>query len=1649
MGFSSQLDWSGTGGGLQVDLAEDECHGDAFDPPGVGYPVLFSMGAFSYGGILQSWKESDSATDAKYYTVNVSGPREIVAGCQVILNSYNGPTMGVPNLVNVYGWLEAAYGGLCSESGFTGDVDPGLSGYLTYPPAPGYGGALNSEMGIPWNLILISLNILLNTTGSTYGEGLKFRSHRYYVDLSEMPLMSGVVRIPGESMDLDSLIAHVCHLSGRDYFYELITIGDNDCTGGLSHVIKVHVSTPPWQSYDASAELVDSACGSDIEARLSLGKISGAIDSASCVHSQGRGLELRNEVTNAMITGEFRQDIWQMPYSGEGDGNDTIWPYWGKNPDGTIIIGEEYSDGTFPEEQDETDHGHHFVAKTEHLGIGVDSWDVTVLELQAALAGRTEWEAWLGEFEPAKFAQMYGVSEQSVRDKFGGHIGNRLAQALKEGVTPDQALMKALDLVNLKKGDVQNIGKDTYDEKHNKITILFDFLRKFAQEYYGKKFLVKLPFLCKRYDPDTPWTFETSWECSDSGWTEWPVLGIPNNHWVLNQFRTDDGKIRCFLKFTSNKPMILDNLSKEDHFAIDLYNVFVAGTADEIVWLSPTDARVVVTLSGPIKKHNPYNVLPEHLLAFALLGHIHEFDRTRFLQPLKSPTNDKSNLGMEQPFLMPVAAAVPLQSTRLVYGPWFAKPLDFGGFNFFVGGSFFRGDDKGKTVYSRETGFAPWHFGNFQLLNICAYNTAVSMLGDKYVVEMGDITIPGAPTGSIGDYLVAGGPIISSIDVQIGRGSGAVTTTYRMKTHTPDTAAMAKYRLEQVRHALKVGMNANRIFKKFAMERLRNQFQSRLDQQLLAWKTKVGLSGTSSHDLMGGQACEDADGPSHDNEGYEAATQADEPHAETVMNNTEGRKELLNIRGDSNAYYRRRAYMENIGMFRPFSTLPHTKKASEDDAYFIAHWRDDINHDLILSDGGGTETGRAKLPPEAGCPTGEGGYLTNNVDYFSHEQVPPIFCKEHHLPINITTLSPFLSRGRSLLPGWSEGGVCMSPDPDASKGHDIEYIARDGVYPTHLSVRHPGDNYSTKHWYRAIALRGPLVLAGWGFDIDNKPVPNASTDYPNNPKMQFEQDWLRKPQKWMCGPVDLRWDYKRNVWTAPTPMKPVKLELIEHLCPGGSANAILYNDQVQYDNNGAPLDVDNECEKYGYKVKVFSNAMYPVPKGWHIMAYFDTTLNHYQLINHDPLPIVVVNITEDMLCGGVEGGGVIVGPAGSMCNLDPCGALSGMSIRLMNTLNQPICQPRKCFAWICGFECSEEGEPGPTLDDCEAISPQPIRAHGVILQAEFKPSCVVTHLELLEYKCWANELSEDEDDIVIWSQGAVEVCDDTTVTFTPDCRLIVDDEHPTAYVTVYNECELDCPPEVQFTPNCTIIHEPYGECMAEVVVTCECDCTCNCETTTGTTTFCPWGPYFAEGIIPLYIQQGMVPGGDTCDCWLLNCENSYAILDMAQIAANLTMACEPTSVDFDCQLTGCDDSYGEVDLSDIASNISLLCEESTLTFEVDARFIPGACTLTVKVMNKNYYEYYWYALCICTRALWHEGEFGPASCGINTTPVCDLDCDAIQCTEPTYTCSAYTPSKPVGELTGSYLRWEGIKDDDELLVLETDCTEIDNSCGSY
>jgi hypothetical protein len=119
-GVDASVGWNEQSSTVTVRLVEDTQNGDRFRPGIVGSPVSLMIEAFRFDGIIQYWKNVGSFAGNPTYEVQITDPREILAGVQIILGSFRQPVSAMPNLINAFGHYESILGfggGLVNEAG--------------------------------------------------------------------------------------------------------------------------------------------------------------------------------------------------------------------------------------------------------------------------------------------------------------------------------------------------------------------------------------------------------------------------------------------------------------------------------------------------------------------------------------------------------------------------------------------------------------------------------------------------------------------------------------------------------------------------------------------------------------------------------------------------------------------------------------------------------------------------------------------------------------------------------------------------------------------------------------------------------------------------------------------------------------------------------------------------------------------------------------------------------------------------------------------------------------------------------------------------------------------------------------------------------------------------------------------------------------------------------------------------------------------------------------------------------------------------------------------------------------------------------------------------------------------------------------------
>lgn len=337
------IGWGSTPSSLSINLVEA---GDQkFIQPTIGMPTFFDYNGWKFGGIVQKWTRN-RGSGGFTYEVTLNDPRQILSGTQVILFGYTGMTFGLPNIYNVFGYLETV-------QGF------------------GASGATSESFGMNGRLAIQTLQSLINTTP------LSYLGYYYFVDLTNLYNICGVdYRISGASKyNLMEMITSIAEDAIADLFIRL------EYRNGQNWIVPYFISRANPPAFAAIENFINTA-------QITYGTISNSV-----------GRELVTEPTSKMIVGGqvcklygVNQNLSDEDLSGKkNDGSfhntiddqaniqhdwswvtqpdniheyinwrglikafakqkaesATIWPYWGHDANGNLVIGYGYPNSEY------------------------------------------------------------------------------------------------------------------------------------------------------------------------------------------------------------------------------------------------------------------------------------------------------------------------------------------------------------------------------------------------------------------------------------------------------------------------------------------------------------------------------------------------------------------------------------------------------------------------------------------------------------------------------------------------------------------------------------------------------------------------------------------------------------------------------------------------------------------------------------------------------------------------------------------------------------------------------------------------------------------------------------------------------------------------------------------------------------------------------------------------------------------------------------------------------------------------------------------------------------------------------------------------------------------------------------------------------
>jgi hypothetical protein len=1233
--FTANAGWGGETTNLTVRLIKDTCVGatrifyttslryaiTTNADPGfmgltqdiIGCPAYFRVGDFEFCGLIQSWEEEKSTSGNPIYNVVLSDPRLLLENSKIILSKYAGSVQSLPNVFNVYGFLESV--GTINAPPLSlvngaYSVDSELfpvciDGPTFGSPAYHYGGALNNNNGILWTQLLNGLNVLCNRNpkllnqwspygrilyrGCNTGDYGLLRSDRavpisnggiismvrhseYMIDFSDLPIPPTYWRIAGDSIDILTLITSLCDAAGYDFYIELIPVRSNISSSGVVKIIKIRTVRRTTQP--------------------SLTTISNFIGDGSGTISVKKGVELRNETTSAICFGGAKETLYQItndyfdPLTNT-DINDIILPYFGLEPltNNTIVpvLDDVFNqwiidvDATWIN-TNLTSSGVNFVGD---LINGSRYAYITETEMMAALAGFDQWTEMIsvlanavggdGRAKSSIGVALSGlISKTDVNNMFaymegdaGLQVGHLQLHPPTKTLLPD-AIDGYLE---------ERAFKQQWEDAHT----LHQWVLSFA-ERLGKSFQVRVPYTCARIDEENAQILISEYP-TDGGWTEQNILGIARNSPYLGFFQHEDNRINALIVLNDTST---SSIPKDVSFLGDTYGIlgdkiYIKAQVDpEYVFenkLTATGPRAVLNIAGgvPILNDaflNPNSGIADNTLS-AHTRHLimcadayrHTYDKsagwfentkTKLIELDKQAGSKTTKNYFPYTYdTVPYGAAFGIHSNLLTYGPWFKLGL------------------MGGTKIEQDEGLVPWEYNSYQYMNIAGQSKADEGLTNMQAGEKGEITVPGYPTLPLGAELgaVAGGLFaagsqcvknrtisLTSVNVGTSKKNSCVSWKSPGRWTGAYGPNITSINVSISTQGIQTTYTMSTYTPKFGRFTKYNADRLKQVGQLSLKAQKV----FSNRFLLASKASFNSElrGGQRNyrlnlqDVGIMGLSQTAHPLLVGSMSNTINGYKFTNV------------------VTEPFSDVYSELAGYENKAFMSL---EGLLRPISLYGDGGLPRLATPLNTATDLATPLGAQF-------------PVYnsgTPEYWLQISNSYLQPLQNPGDDAT--LRSSGTCSS-----GVGHDFLILGRESGYPSGSQGQGliiPNFSGETTNDYaedyRLLALRGPLLMQSWGYDTDGKPIPNAADNVTDasggtftatNLQDNFLDSWLRKPQTWPVAPVDLRYDRQRGVWVSPPSYSMMLGTISGGLGPKSNGTAFILDGPTIYNSGGQVID---------------------------------------------------------------------------------------------------------------------------------------------------------------------------------------------------------------------------------------------------------------------------------------------------------------------------------------------------------------------------------------------------------------------------------------------------------------------------------------------
>jgi hypothetical protein len=796
----------------------------------IGLPVLFRFQEFEFAGIVKTWTAEESAGRGQTYNVQVVAPGDLLRACTVIVGGEVRASNYVPNLLNPYALWEFDPQDDCDNLGESGNFRRGMpwnklrSGLMTLT-------SVVNPISPITDFLQDGRIKYISGNNSGYGV-IPETDEGYMLDIQELPLAPSYYRFAGPSENLLDIIEVLSTDFTFDWFAELVPVRYG---GKILKFIKIRIidrALPPAPDSIENfvQQRIQTGCGvisynigqeerDDALHTVLVGPNREQIYEATWQREDNpvtvqipdwktriveydfkfykrdkNGQKVEN--TKTVERREwYRDGFFEAKYYDLS--NDFIAPYWGLdinenaiqsfcidyyNNDPPPISSSIYAVANWNPVRD-TEFAFPANCSSLHdkmffLNIPSDFIELTEGELLAALAGQDDWESYMAASDSGTGAIISIARLVLGIGAAGGLFDMKQLISNPNKFDVPARFLKPMHMLSTRRISGHN---DILQEMETDVRTVYEWVLRYAQEFYGLKFQVRVPDICVVRDPETG-EFKANFELDDGyGWYEYnnvestSLQAIPIPSTYIDFFRDSNGRVGPFCRFDGAQNLIYDNLST------DQYGYFDPGGLSADLWVkcetegivfgdyaNLADPRVIISLPQAIR-YKPRSFWSEEV-----------GPRGWSINPSSSlaglMTNIQDNIteagvvigGQNKHYperaAQPLSVSFALVNKDVTYGPW----------------GYTNGSNIGGNVrYEQDTLLAPWNFGSMAALDTVAIAQASTTVSNMYFAESGTVTIPGMPEHKIGDEILS---------VQ---GSGYIAGQYGFQTRTSSTRSAA------------------------------------------------------------------------------------------------------------------------------------------------------------------------------------------------------------------------------------------------------------------------------------------------------------------------------------------------------------------------------------------------------------------------------------------------------------------------------------------------------------------------------------------------------------------------------------------------------------------------------------------------------------------------------------------------------------------------------------------------------------------------------------------------------------------------------------------------------------------------------------------